>query len=111
MTIHCRLSVYCVITILEYAGALPTERWSSKLLTIVQYGPGVALMPRFIISIRELHARELRGACGSGIDTGFGLSTRAAGASVVVFADIEQNRGPGDEIEMVPIEKDSQTTK
>jgi hypothetical protein len=63
------------------------------------------LSPRFILSIWELHPRDLEGRCGEGIDTGFGLSLsgRDAGGTAILFTDVEQNEGSED-IEEVPRE-------
>ena len=49
------------------------------------------LTPRFIMSIRELYARDVHGRQGGGIDTGFGLSSvgRSAGGVAIVFVDVE----------------------
>ena len=50
------------------------------------------LTPRFILSIRELYARDVQGRRGEGIDTGFGLSSgRGTGGTAIVFVDVEQN--------------------
>ena len=51
------------------------------------------LSPRFILSIREMHAHDVQARRGSGIDTGFGLSVsgRDAVEAVPVFADVEQD--------------------
>ncbi|KAF8135141.1 hypothetical protein EV363DRAFT_1160330 [Boletus edulis] len=46
------------------------------------------LIPRFVLSLRELYARDVRR--GSGIDTGFGLSLSSSDAGIV-FAGDEQN--------------------
>ncbi|KAF8442243.1 hypothetical protein L210DRAFT_3536131 [Boletus edulis BED1] len=55
------------------------------------------LIPRFIISVRELYARDVQISRGEGIDTGFGLSSgRSAGEKAMVFADVEQDEGPED---------------
>ena len=56
------------------------------------------LTPRFIMSIRELYARDVHGRQGGGIDTGFGLSSvgRSAGGVAIVFADVEQSEGSED---------------
>ena len=64
------------------------------MLFILEYVPVFTLSPRFIMSIRELYARDVQGRRGEGIDTGFGLSSdRGAGRSAIVFADVEQNEG------------------
>ena len=65
------------------------------------------LTPRFILDMRELYARSIRlgGEGGSGIDSGFGLSTssgRGASRSAIVFADAGEDEGleHGEEIPM-----------
>ena len=55
------------------------------------------MMPRFIISVRELYDRDLRGR-RQGIDTGFGVSSQPissgnATVSVIRFAGV----APGQE--------------
>ena len=58
------------------------------------YSLSCAIMPRFIINIRELYQHDLRNRW-QGIDTGFGVLSRtypsgdaAPGLSAVIFADI-----------------------
>ena len=66
------------------------------ILTLaLEFVPMFTLSSRFILSIREMHADDMRGRRGSGIDTGFGLSVsgRDAVETVLVFADVEQNEG------------------
>jgi hypothetical protein len=47
-----------------------------------------AIMPRFIISVRELYDRDLR-APGQGIDSGFGVSSQPIRVlSAIAFADV-----------------------
>ena len=66
--------------------------WQADLFFILGYVPVYTLSPRFILSIRDLYARDVRGKHDSEIDTGFGLSSgRTAGGSVILFADVEQN--------------------
>jgi hypothetical protein len=60
-------------------------------------------MPRFIISVRELYDRDLRGGL-QGIDTGFGvLSQSIASDNVVVsaiaFAGVASEQGQGQVVE------------
>ncbi|KAF8124714.1 hypothetical protein EV363DRAFT_1435185 [Boletus edulis] len=73
-------------------------RWPLIPLFILETVPVYTLGPRFIISIRELYARDVQGRRGSGIDTGFGLSLSSHGAEEtgVVFADVEWNEGMED---------------
>lgn len=58
---------------------------------ILQFVPMFTLIPRFIMSIREMYAREVHGS-GVGMDTGFGLSTsgRDASGTAIMFADVGQ---------------------
>ena len=74
------------------------------LLSILQVVPLFTLTPRFIISIRELYARDAQCGRGEGIDTGFGLTSgRGAVETTMVFAGAGQNESPED-IEEVPRE-------
>ena len=63
------------------------------LICIVEYVPAFVLTPRLVLALRELYARDLRGRCGSDIDTAFGLTSsgRGAVASQIVFAERGQN--------------------
>ncbi|KAF8119663.1 hypothetical protein EV363DRAFT_1196355 [Boletus edulis] len=59
------------------------------------------VIPRFVISIRELYDRDIRGRFH--VDTGFGAVSRLNSdldttVSVVVFADV--NRGDTDDLEL-----------
>ena len=72
------------------------------LLNILEVVPLFTLTPRFIISIRELYARDVQCRRGEGIDTGFGLTSgRGAVEAEVVFAGAGQNEGTED-IEEIP---------
>ena len=51
------------------------------------------IMPRFIISVRELYDRDLQHCRWQGVDTGFGvlshpIASDHAAASAIVFADV-----------------------
>lgn len=87
-------------------GEIPTEGWGMILATILANVPLYTLMPRFIMNVRELYARNIQGDCVSGIDTGFGLSSlygSGAGEVGMVFADAQLNEEMND-IEEVPRE-------
>ena len=59
------------------------------------------LVPRFILGLRALYARDLRGRRGGEIDTAFGLnsvSDRGTLASTIMFADAGRNGG--EEVQM-----------
>jgi len=64
-------------------------------LVILQYVPMYILTPRFMLSIRELYARDVQGRRGEGIDTGFGLLSSGRGAveTAIMFKDVEPNEG------------------
>ena len=58
----------------------------------VQYVPMITLIPRFIMGLRELAARDVQGSCGGGIDSGFGLSSSNGNAGTAfAFAEVVQN--------------------
>ena len=61
------------------------------------------MSPRFIISIRELYDRDLRGRW-NGIDSGFGVLSRAIASedvivSVIAFADVNPGQEEGQAVE------------
>ncbi|KAF8548551.1 hypothetical protein OG21DRAFT_748684 [Imleria badia] len=77
---------------LGISGDLPTVAWQAGLLFLLGYLPMYTLIPRFIISIRKLYARDVQGSPVGGIDTGFGLSSsgRDTVGTAMVFEDVEQ---------------------
>ena len=85
--------VFSLINVLGVSGKLPTGGWQGILLFLLGYVPMFTLVPRFIVSIRKMYARGVQSGGGGGIDTGFGLSSssRDAGGTAIVFADVEQN--------------------
>ena len=96
--------LFSFLNVLGASGKLPTGGWQLDLLTILQCVPIFTLSPRFILSIRELYARDVQGRRGEAIDTGFGLSSGCgAGGTAIVFADVEQKEG-SEAVEEVPRE-------
>ncbi|KAF8548545.1 hypothetical protein OG21DRAFT_1516179 [Imleria badia] len=97
--------LFAFIEVLNTSGNISTEGWQADLSTTLGYVPIYALTPRFIMSIRELYARNVLGRRGEGIDTGFGLSLSDRGAvgTAIVFADVQQNEG-SDDVEDIPME-------
>ena len=77
--------------------------WQVVLIGIGEYVPAFVLAPRLVLSLRKLYAQDLRGRCGSDIDTAFGLTSSGHGAvgSQIVFAEGGQNvvEAPGEERE------------
>ena len=75
--------------------------WQVVLVGILEFVPAFVLTPRLVLSLRELYARDLRGRCGSDIDSAFGLTSSGRGAvgSQIVFAEGGQNvvGEPGEE--------------
>jgi len=71
---------------------------SQVILSLLYYTTLCPIMPRFVISVRELYDRDLRGRW-QGIDTGFGalsqpFSSGSAVLSAIQFADV----APGQEV-------------
>ncbi|KAF8135150.1 hypothetical protein EV363DRAFT_1582330 [Boletus edulis] len=95
---------------LAASGKLPLGGWRLTLLCVVQFVPLFTLLPRFIMSIRELYARDVQGRRGEGIDTGFGLtsSDQEAGETALVFVGVEEAEGLEDVEET---DMDSMTTR
>ena len=81
--------LFSLINVLVVLGNLPTGESQLIAIAVLQYVPIFTLTPRFIMSIRELHARDVQGRRGDGIDTGFGLSSSpGAGGIAVMFANV-----------------------
>ena len=79
--------------------------WFNILGTTLQTIPPVTLVPRFILNLRDIHARSLQDRQGSNIDTAFGLGPefeQGAIRSAIEFAESRQNESKerGDEMEM-----------
>ena len=94
-----------LLDMLGQTGNLPTDGPWLVLLGMMEYIPPYTLVPRFILNLRKLYARDLRGRRGSEIDTAFGFtstSSHGAGASAIMFTDAGQNEGveQGEEIQM-----------
>ncbi|KAF8135154.1 hypothetical protein EV363DRAFT_1447915 [Boletus edulis] len=89
--------LFTLMNALAAAGKLGSGLSQLILSVIAEFVPMWTLIPRFIISVRELYARDVQISRGEGIDTGFGLSSgRSAGEKAMVFADVEQDEGPED---------------
>lgn len=76
------------------------------LLSISQVVPLITLVPRFVLSLRALYARDLRGIRTTEIDSAFGFSsgsTYSTAASTLVFSDGGENGGieQAEEIELI----------
>ena len=62
------------------------------LIAVVQLVPPVTLIPRFILSLRELYACDLRGRRGSRIDAAFSSPSEFNhGRSTMIFANLGQD--------------------
>ena len=105
ITFRCRVFLFALVSALIASGKVPAEGWQQDLLMVLEYVPMYTLTTRFIMGIREFHARDIQGRCGEGIDSGFGLSSsgQSAGGTAIMFADVERNERPED-IEEVPRE-------
>lgn len=104
--LHRSMLLFDVIDVLGVGGKIPAGGWQFILTSILANVPMYTLTPRFIISMRELYARDVQCDHMSGIDTGFGLSTSCGhdvGGTGMVFADIGQNEGM-DGVEEIPME-------
>ena len=105
MIITNSILAYALVDILGTTGSLSTDGWWPILIGMMEYIPPYTLVPRFILSLRALYARDLQGRRGSDIDTAFGLtsaSSHGTVTSVIMFMDARQNEGleQGEEIQM-----------
>ena len=67
--------LFNLFDLLAASGDIPVSGWQMVPTVIVELVPLYTLAPRFILNIRELHARDVQGRHVRGIDTGFGLSS------------------------------------
>ena len=87
--------LYATVIVMFNAANIPNDGWWI-LWPLAQSIPIITLVPRFILNLRELYARDLQGRRGSDIDTAFGLASAASNGPVVsdmMFADGGQNEG------------------
>ena len=69
------------------------NQWWRVLSGTIEYVPAFMLTPRLVLSLRELYARDVRGRCGSEIDTAFGLTSISSSTvtSGIIFLDTGQD--------------------
>ena len=102
---HYSIVLFNIVNVLDVFGKAPTGGWRLLLLVALEYVPIYTLAPRFILSIREMYARDTRGR-REGVDTGFGLGSSGRDATVqtMVFAAAAAGRNGEDDIEEIPRE-------
>lgn len=84
--------------------------WSTILLTL-EFIPPFTLVPRFILSLRALYVRDLRGIRGGDMDTAFGFTSGSGHGTVgtIMFADAAQSEGAEQEEEIQMEERARET--
>ena len=86
---------FALINVLIFTGNVSMDGWRVIPLATIQYVPAFTLVPRFILSLRKLYARDLRGRRGNEIDTAFSLTSAsnhgAAAASAIMFVFVSQS--------------------
>ncbi|KAG9311875.1 hypothetical protein JVU11DRAFT_8130 [Chiua virens] len=101
--------MYNIIAVLSLLGKLPSQGWGELLPLAVVYIAIITLLPRFIMNIRELYARNLRcSSYESEIDAGFGMSKESGWATsmtAIAFADSEVEKDEGFEDEDIQMEE------
>ena len=83
-----------LMNMLSVTANIPTDGWPAILFWTVELIPAITLVPRFILGLRALYARHVRGRRGSEIGTAFGFTSSSghgAVASAIMFADAGQN--------------------
>ena len=96
---------YGLIDVLGSTGIIQAEGYAEIAMGIMELIPPFILVPRFVLTLRKVYARDLQGRRGSEIDTAFGLGSavgRGAVASAIMFADAGENEGEvqGEEIQL-----------
>lgn len=102
---------FSLTALLVNVPGIPSDGWRIVLLGPTGAIGVVTLVPRFILTLRQLYEHGVQSShCGSGIDTPFGLASasgwRGTLGSAIVFLDAGQNEGlqEGDEIPMHEVE-------
>ena len=95
---HCRNVFYNGVALIQL-GSITISGTAVLFLSILSYITIVSISPRFIISIRELYDRDLRGRW-NGIDSGFGVLSQAVASedavvSAIAFADVNPGQEEG----------------
>jgi hypothetical protein len=91
--------------------AVTTSSTSQLVVTLLSFTTLCPIMPRFIISVRELYDHDLHGRW-QGIDTGFGVLSQPvfsgnAAVSAIQFADVV----PGQDLEEGEVADDSEAIR
>lgn len=85
--------LYALMNVLGNMGTI-APGWQLVLATAIQQIPPFTLIPRFILDLRELYARDLQVRRGSHIDTAFGLGSQSwhvAPMNRIMPLDAERN--------------------
>lgn len=92
-----------IVNVLLAWNKVTTEGWQTIPMALAMFLPIPTLTPRFVLSMRELYGRTIRGGGRRGIDTGFGLSTLSSSShglsTAIAFADSDELEY-GEEIQM-----------
>ena len=99
--------VFSIISLLTNTTTAAPNAWFLFLSSI----PPFTLVPRFVLNLREIYARDVHVGRGSNMDTAFGFGTgfeQGAIRSAIVFAEPRRIRGEaeGEEMEMEVLEVD-----
>ena len=78
--------VSALLNMLAYAGSIPGHGWQETLNVLPQSTPSFTLVPRFILGLRELYARDLQ-RCEIDTAFGFGSGFGHGAVSAIMFAD------------------------
>ena len=90
--------LFALLVVLYYdMGNDSADGWAFILTGVLQQIPPVTLVPRFILDLRELYARDSQGGRESNIDTAFGFGSKfehgTEVGSMIVFAGFGENGG------------------
>ena len=99
---HCRNVFYHSIALIQLRSTTISST-TVLFLAVLSYITIIPMSPRFIISIRELHDRDLRGRWNR-LDSGFGVLSQATASedaieSAIAFADVNPGQEEGQAVE------------
>ena len=88
---------FAIIAVLMFTGNVSVDGWQAILLGMMELISPCVLVPRFILSLRELYACDLQGRRGSDINTAFGFTSGSGHGAV---ASTIMGEDQGEEIQM-----------
>ncbi|KAF8558598.1 hypothetical protein OG21DRAFT_1493819 [Imleria badia] len=101
--------LFGLVNLLAYVAKIVITGWRIIPMGILNFVPVLTLTPRFVLSMRALYARDLRGRCEPcHMDTGFGFTSASESGtrgSTILFVDVGLSEEGLEQDEDIPMEE------